>query len=330
MRACSFRCLGLTATLYLPTSIPHQIDCTQYIYGVQSVEVAAAIERFTPRTVSPGAGRFAKELTAAARPTSVNRAKAFLFAASRLAAFCESVGLCLDPGVVLHPSVIERCCAPGVSAMSSPTRRTVRTNLRAIARAHRCAPPPLWLCRERAKAPYTRAEIARYLALADAQPTEGRRTRASALVCLGAGAGLVGADLKAVTGADVVSRSGGVVVCVNAGRRPRVVPVLQRYHDRLCSAARFSGTRLLIGGTSTSRRNVTTPLTASLAGGRDLPRLEIARLRTTWLCEVAEGIGLRAFMDAAGITCSQRLGDLCFTLPSPDEHAAVGLLGGRR
>lgn len=292
--------------------------------------VAQAIERFSPRTVSSSAASFARELAASAGPTTLNRAKAYLFAASRLGAFCESAGLCLSATVALRPSVIERCCAPGVTEMSAPTRRTVRTNLRAIARAVHPGPPSVLLSRDRAKAPYTEAEIASYLALCDAQPTEQRRMRAGALVCLGAGAGLVGTDLKAVTGADVVSRSSGVVVCVGRGRRPRVVPVLTRYHDRLCSAARFAGTRLLIGGTSTARRNVTTPLTASLAGGRDLPRLEIARLRATWLCEVAGAIGLRAFMEAAGITCSQRLGDLLATLPCPDEHDAVGLLGGRR
>ena len=293
--------------------------------------VAEAIERFTPRTASPAVARFAKELTAVAGPPTPNRAKAYLFAASRLGAFCESVGLPLQAEVLLRPSVIERCCASGVWAMSAATRRTVRTNLRAIARAvlTATASPPA-LSRERAKPPYTGAEIAAYLALADAQPTESRRMRASALVCLSAGAGLVGADLKAVRGSDVCSRSGGVVVCVSSGRRPRVVPVLWRYHDRLLAAAGFAGDRLVIGGTSPERRNVTSPLTASLAGGRDLPRCEIARLRATWLCEVAETIGIRAFMDAAGITCSQRLGDLVASLPSASEEEAVTLLGGRR
>ena len=289
-----------------------------------------AIERFSPRLVSPAAARFAKELTAAAGPPTRNRAKAYLFAASRLGAFCESVGLPLQTEVLLRPSVIERCCASGVWAMSAATRRTMRTNLRAIARAHACGPRPVWLSRERAKPPYTSAEIASYLSLADAQPTESRRMRAAALVCLSAGAGLVGADLKGVCGEDVAVRSGGVVVCVRSGRHPRVVPVLSNYHDRLLAAAGFAGDRLVIGGTSPERRNVTSPLTASLAGGRDLPRCEIARLRATWLCEVAETIGIRAFMDAAGITCSQRLGDLVASLPSASEEEAVALLGGRR
>jgi len=169
--------------------------------------VAALIEGFSPRTVSRAAAAFAKEVTAAACPESVNRAKAFLFASSRLGAFCESVGLVLDPSLLFSPSIIERCCHPQVTTMSPATLRTVRTNLRAIACRLDPGPPPVPLSRERAKAPYSVGEIASYLALADAQPTEARRHRASALVCLSAGAGLVGADMKGVCGTDVVCRS---------------------------------------------------------------------------------------------------------------------------
>jgi hypothetical protein len=84
-----------------------------------------------------------------------------------------------------------------------------------------------------------------------------------------------------------------------------------------------------VGGVDLARRNVTTPLIASLSGGADLPRLELGRLRSTWLSSVAEAIGLRAFMDAAGIACSQRLGDIVADLPAVNEQMAVTLLGGR-
>ena len=68
---------------------------------------------------------------------------------------------------------------------------------------------------------------------------------------------------------------------------------------------------------------------ASLAGGADLARLEQARLRATWLSELAGLIGLPAFMAAAGVDCSQRLGDIVAGLPTPPEAEALGLLGGR-
>ena len=291
--------------------------------------MAEAIAGFSPRGVDEEAARVARALAAAATPESVDRAKAFLYAASRLGAFAKTVGLELDPAVLLSAPVIERCCMPGRTQTSAATRRTLRSNLRAIARrVAPVGPQAPRLSRERAKTPYTRAEIAAYLALADAQPTESRRLRAGALLCLSVGAGLVGCDLKAVAGTDVVVRSGGVVVEVRAGRCPRAVPVLSRYHARLLAACAFAGSRLVIGGTSTSRRNVTAPLTASLSGGADLPRLEVARLRATWMIEVAGMIGLRGFMDAAGITCSQRLGDLVLHLEAMTEPRCIALIGG--
>jgi integrase len=229
---------------------------------------------------------------------------------------------------MLHPSVAERFtrCAPGLSGVA---RRTLRTNLRFIGRrvVPQLYPADLPLPREHAKEPYSPAEIAGYLALADAQPAPQRRMRAAGLICLGAGAGLIRADLRAVRGTDVICRSGGVIVQVG-GARPRAVPVLARYHGRLLAAAASAGTGLVTGGTDPRRRNITTPLIRSLSGGAGLPRLDTSRLRATWLAEAAELLGLATFMAAAGISCSQRLGDLVAGLTPGGEAEAVRLLGG--
>src|SRR6266496_499362 len=182
--------------------------------------------------------------------------------------------------------------------------------------------------RERAKKPYSPAQIAGYLALADAQPAE-RRMRAAGLVCLGAGAGLIRGDLREVRGTDVACRSGGVVVQVRGGRA-RVVPVLARYHARLLAAARSAGAGLVCGGADPGRRNLTNPLIRALDGGGGLPRLDTSRRRATWLAEVAELLGLATFMAAAGISCSQRLGDLLAGLEPAAEADAVRLLGAAR
>ena len=81
-------------------------------------------------------------------------------------------------------------------------------------------------------------------------------------------------------------------------------------------------------GGSPSRRNLSEALNAALSGDPSLPRLEPGRLRSTWLCECAQLVGLRAFMEAAGLRCSQRLGDLVAELPRVEEETAVALLGG--
>ena len=106
--------------------------------------------------------------------------------------------------------------------------------------------------------------------------------------------------------------------------------MLARYHDRLLAAARFAGTGLICGGTDPGRRNITNPLITALDGGTGLPRLDTSRLRATWLTDCADLLGLATFMHAAGITCSQRLGDLVAGLEPADEAEAVRLLGAAR
>jgi hypothetical protein len=106
------------------------------------------------------------------------------------------------------------------------------------------------------------------------------------------------------------------------------VPVLARYDARLLAAARFAGNGLVCGVTGPGRRNITNPLITALDGGSGLPRLDTSRLRATWLADCAEQLGLATFMAAAGISCSQRLGDLVAGLEPAGEAEAVRLLGG--
>jgi integrase len=293
-------------------------------------EVAAYIGRWRPSSVSAEAAAFAREVITKAGPEGRERAKNLLWAAGKLADYGLGLGLEAVPEVMLHPSVAERFtrCAPGLSGVA---RRTLRTNLRFIGRrvVPQLYPADLPLPRERSKQPYSPAEIDGFLALADAQPTRARQARAGGLVCLGAGAGLIRGDLREARGSDVACRSGGVIVQVR-GSRPRTVPVLARYHARLLAAARSAGTGLICGGTDPGRRNITSPLISGLDGGTGLPRLDTSRLRATWLAEVAELLGLATFMHAAGVSCSQRLGDLIAGLAPAGEAQAVRLLGAAR
>jgi hypothetical protein len=298
--------------------------------GAAKTGEAGYIERWRPVLVSAEAASFARVVVQACCPHRSERARNLLWAAGRLADWAIPLGLEPAPEVLLHPSVIERFAAhaPGLTGV---TRRTLRTNLRFIARTvvPQLHPADVPLPRERARAPYTQAEISSYLALADAQPTAARRMRAAGLACLGAGAGLIRADLRHVRGADICCRSGGVIVEAG-GLRPRAAPVLARYHEPLLASAQFAGEQLVTGGISPDRGNITNPLVAALAGGTGLPRPDTSRLRATWLADCARLIGLATFLRAAGITCSQRLGDITAALDPAGEAGAVALLGGQR
>ena len=303
-------------------------DRTASEQGLTRVQAVAVIAGWVPRSVSEAAAAFAREVVTRAAPGTPGRAKALLFAAGRLAGFAERVGLELEPRVVLCEATVERFILVGCQRVSPATRRTLRTNLRSLARAIERYPPPspVPLVRERAKRPYSLSEVDGFLRLAAAQSTRARGLRASALVCLGAGAGIITGELRHVRGSDIVCRADGVLVKVG-GERARAVPVLARYHERLLDAAAFAGDRYVIGGRNPDRRNVTDTLSAALSTDLSLPRLQAGRLRSTWLVECARTIGLGVFMHAAGITCSQRLGDLTAQLPQATEHELVALLG---
>jgi integrase len=140
---------------------------------------------------------------------------------------------------------------------------------------------------------------------------------------------MIRGDLRDLRGSDVACRSGGVVVTVR-GARPRTVPVLARYQGPLLAAARFARNGLVTGGADPGRRNLANPLITALDGGSRLPQLDASRLRATWLRDCAELLGLATFMAAAGISCSQRLGDLLAGLEPAAEAGAVLLLGAAR
>jgi integrase len=293
--------------------------------------VAGTIAAYRPRGLSEAGVALVRAVVAAAEPPSVVRARTLLWSCAALARFGEGVGLDPRPEVLLVPAVIERFVAQGMPGAATARRRTVRANLRFVARrAGRgglWSPEPFPYARSRVAAPYTTAEVEAFLALAAAQPTSARRHRLAALVCVGAGAGICGAELRHLRGTHVLPRHGGVVVAV-AGRRARVVPVLARYHAPLLEAAAFAGGDYLIGGQLPERHNLTNRLVTTASGGRDLPRLEPSRLRSTWLATCADALGLPALFAAAGVRQSQHLADVVGLLAVPDEAEVVRLLGG--
>src|SRR5215218_7902346 len=81
-------------------------------------DASRAIAGWRSRAVGEPAAAFAREAVAAAAPESAARARALLFAASRLAAFGEAVGLELSAEVLLHASVIERFIVSGRGTFS--------------------------------------------------------------------------------------------------------------------------------------------------------------------------------------------------------------------
>ena len=274
-----------------------------------NAEVPAYIARWRPSSVSPPAAAFAREVVAKTGPEARERAKNRLWAAGKLADYGLGLGLEPVPRVLLHPSAAERFtrCAPG---MSEAARRTLRTNLRFIGRR---VEPPLYpadlpLPRDRAK---RRTRRPRSPASWRWRTPSPRRS-----------GGCARRDWFAWGGRRADPR--------RPARRPRHrrgAPLRRRHRPGpRAAAARGAGAGPLpapAAGRCRVRRRPPglrrrrprppehdEPPGGPLDGGGGLPRPGTSRLRATWLADCGQLLGLATFMPAAGISCSQRLGDL--------------------
>ncbi|MGH2467252.1 MAG: hypothetical protein ACRDGL_05935, partial [Candidatus Limnocylindrales bacterium] len=120
-------------------------------------------------------------------------------------------------------------------------------------------------------------------------------------------------------------RSGALILTI-PGQRAREVPVLARFADLLEGAAAGAEPGWpLVGGRRLDRRNVTQLLLSGVSGGRDLPPLEIGRLRATWWRLVLTEIGYRAVIAAAGMAVAPPPA-VVEHLPAPSVEDLVAVL----
>ena len=155
--------------------------------------VAAYIARWRPSSVSPQAAAFARQVVPAGRAGGRERAKNLLWAAGKLADYALALGLELVPEV-RAPPVGDRAVHPLRAGAVAAWRAARCARTCGSSAAGWCRSCIRRICRcpgSGPRRPTAAAEIGGFLALADAQPTTGRRMRAAGLVCLGAGAGLI-------------------------------------------------------------------------------------------------------------------------------------------
>lgn len=281
------------------------------------------------RVAWPHTSRVVAEAAQLSTRSPHNLAK-YLSHLSDFAAWAHAEGVPLLLENLLDPDVIERYVAVGMPGLKDSTRATRRAILRRIGR-HCASPPqdlPLPIAYRRVRPPYSPEEITGLLALASAQPTASRRRTLRAILHLGLGCGIASRDLAWVRGQDVEELpDGAVMVTVSGGTRPRTVITLQAHETPLLQLARAAGPGLLlIGGSTRGRRNVTRGPLERVVGGEDLPRLETARLRSTWLLtHLRARTPLPALMAAAGLTTVRPLEDLLHHCPIAVDAARVAL-----
>ncbi len=297
------------------------------------LEVDLVVTAFIPqgrraRAAWPYTHRVVAEAARVSTRSPRNAAK-YLSHLSDFGAWAHEQGVPLTLKALSDAEVIERYIAVGMTGAKDSTRATRRAILRRIAR-HCASPPqdlPLPIAYRRIRPPYSPEEVQGLLALASAQPTPSRRRTLRAILHLGLGCGIASRDLAWVRGQDVEQQwDGSVRVTVSGGTRPRTVVALHTHETALRELTRFTSDGLLIGGSIRGRRNVTRGPLDRVVGGEDLPRLETARLRSTWLLtHLRARTPLPVLMLAAGLTTVRPLEDLLHHCPVDADAARIAL-----
>lgn len=269
---------------------------------------------------------FSRAATTASAPATVSRARISLSSLTGLARWGWSVGLPLNTKTLLHPDVVERYVAIQYHRRSNGGWHTLRTNLRHLGRELEPAlypAEPMKLPRPKLRDPYSASEVNAYLHLAQAQSTPLRRRRATTLICLGAGAGLTAAEMREAYTRDVTDDGDRLVVTVPGKEGTRVVPLRRTFEPHLRAVIEEIGDGpFFVPGNPRLLRQVVDVL----QGGRDLPRLELFRLRSTWLTAQLVDNGTKELFVAAGLRRSGAIFDLLELLPEPNPEAVIARL----
>lgn len=268
-------------------------------------------EQFVPVSAEDSVWLVARPLfLAVMTSTSVRGADAFAKRCTALAAFlCWGVGEGIELTIptVMRFEVIDTYCR----SLSTCNASTRRSHLRSLARDANPAgvpPPTIHYEHTSIKAPYKAAEMWAIRRVALNQPTAAQRRALCAVVGLARGAGLDSQDFRHLRRPHVDDqRDEGIWVGVQPPRA-RLVPVRRDWEDLVRIGLEGLGTKDLIIGTSTSRRNIAAKIVEKATILGDAPKIEAGRLRTTWLADLlASEVPLSVVMAVSGLSSARTI-----------------------
>jgi hypothetical protein len=298
---------GASSEEWLARYIPRALDLDRW-ESLRSFVISSvlALDPAGP----PIAGRYARGLT-------------------RLANWCLSDGLPLDLEAVLDPDTVERFISTLPRNQSTSTYRAdLRRIGRRLTKHAPWEPLPQPLTRRAVAAPYSPEELAHLRLFAAHQSTVERRNRATALIALGAGAGLDGRWCTRVRPEDLLRAPEGLLIRVGPPN-PRVVPVLVAFEADLEELALGTYDEVVVGGAYQERKRAS-DLVDRLDIAPGCPRLSLNRLRSTWLVhQLTIGTRLPELAAAAGLVGVTVLSDLLEFVPRLPQTEADRQLRGK-
>jgi len=292
------------------------------------------LRRYRPRSID--ASRWDASLRAfvlpsilALEPAGPAIAGRYARVLARIASWSVTESLPLDIEVVLDPDTVERFASTALPRNRSTA--TYRADLRRIGRTLATKAPweprPAPLSRRAVAPPYSTEQLTNLRRLAADQSTPERRRRATALIALGAGAGLDGRWCTKIRPEDLRRTSGGLLVRVGPPN-PRIVPVLTSFEGDLEGLPVGPADEVLVGG-AYKTKNRASDLVARLDAAPGCPRLSSSRLRSTWLVHhLTIGTRLPELAGAAGLVGVTVLSDLLAFVPRLPRPEALRQLRG--
>ena len=326
-----------------PTLLSTNSDVTDQTYGVLSKQhqvrlgaiVTRKIEDFAPQIPAHhwvAIGPFVRAAITDVEPVSPDLAKKALSVVTTHTHWAWQRGCELDRSVVFDRLVIEEFIAAGCpSNWSAGTRRNMRGQLFKVSRSllgDESNVPRIYPVRgDNPAAPYSANELAALRSWAKGQRTPLRRRNVSALLALGAGAGLKVDDLVSLRPRDIVEIEGFVIVNV-VGKRPRQVPVLADWMDDLLEViSNLSPDEyVFVPGRTGSGRNLVNDTVRNTSG---VFKSNTFRLRSTWIVHhLTIGTPLKPLMAAAGVNSCDLFSRYFQFVPDVETSEARRLLRG--
>lgn len=306
-------------------------------------ELTAVIDNYRPATVSGATMTKVRPFLHAAIAASALRGaesvRKHCNHLTQLACFALTRGVPLEVAPVLTTAFIDEYIRVGMAEDADHLRAERRRRLLAMATTVNPGPDvPARLTpvgHSAIKACYSPAELAVITRVCRVQPTEARQRDLAIVVALGAGAGLDSVDMRALRTDHVEDLDDAGVLVHVQGPRPRTVALRVRYEELLREAVAGLPAGALLLGHKEDRRNTAARATER-AALHNIPHIEPARLRATWLADLmTDSIPLAVILKAAGLKSARTLSELQPHLAPWLEHKGLNpseavLRGGSR
>ena len=281
-------------------------------------EVAAVIENYIPARVSEVTMEKVRPFLVDAITASSLRGKESVRKhcnhITQLGCFALKRGLPLEVPAVLTTAVIDEYIRVEMAEETEHNRAERRRRLLALARTANPGPdvPPKLspIGHSSVKPCYSPAEFAVIMRAARVQPTEARQRDLAVVVSLSGGGGLDSVDMRDLL-TDHIEDLGEAGIRIHVqGPRPRVVVLRAGFESLLRDAIKGLPAGRLLLGHKQDRRNTAARATER-AALHNVPHIEPARLRATWLADLmTDSIPIALILQAAGLKSARTLSEL--------------------